>query len=271
MEFVWYQGKICTSSDFQPGLQSRAALYGDGLFETMVGEGDEIRYLDLHLSRMQRGLKALRMLSPYDLNAESLLSAASALASREGLGSPFRIRLDVWRSSGGFYTPTQQNAEWSLRVMPFKPAAAIKPKAIISRYHMKEPSPVSFFKNLNALVYVLAGIEAQEQAADEVILLNRDGQVVEAGASNLFWLKNNTLYTPSTDTGCIEGIMRQRILQKASENGYAVSLGLFSPLHLREAELLFTANVTGLSLIKHLEGKDYDARWTPELTWLETM
>lgn len=271
MEIVWYKGKICTSSEFQPGLLSRAALYGDGLFETMVGEGDEIRYLDLHVSRMQRGLKALRMHSPNDLNAEVLLSAATTLASREGLGSTFRMRLDVWRSSGGYYTPTQQSAEWSLRVMPFKPAAALKSKAIISRYHMKEPSPVSFFKNLNALVYVLAGIEAQEQAADEVILLNRDGQVVEAGASNLFWVKDNRLFTPSTDSGCIEGIMRHRILEAAQKHQYPVSLGLYSPIHLREAELLFTANVSGLSFIHQLEGKEYSTQWSPELSWVRAL
>jgi len=72
---------------------------------------------------------------------------------------------------------------------------------------------VSAFKTLNALPYVLAGNYRKQLGVDEVILLDTHGHLAECVASNLFWLKDGMLYTPSLNTGCIGGIIRQQFFR----------------------------------------------------------
>ena len=57
--------------------------------------------------------------------------------------------------------------------------------------------------------------QARESGYDEAVLLNRYGHLVEGSRSNIFFLKNGALYTPSLSCGCLDGITRRIVLQLA--------------------------------------------------------
>jgi branched-chain amino acid aminotransferase len=65
----------------------------------------------------------------------------------------------------------------------------------------------------------LARVEAIKAGFDEAIMLNSTGAVVEASAENIFIIKDNTLATPPTTSGALEGVTRNSILAIAKENG----------------------------------------------------
>ncbi|HXG06402.1 MAG TPA: branched-chain amino acid transaminase [Nitrososphaera sp.] len=65
----------------------------------------------------------------------------------------------------------------------------------------------------------LVRVEAIKAGFDEGIMLNSAGKVVEAGAENIFIVKNGVLVTPPASSGALEGITRDTIMGLAKENG----------------------------------------------------
>ena len=65
---------------------------------------------------------------------------------------------------------------------------------------------------MSALPYVMAGIEKQNRGLDDLIILSTKDHVSECIASNIFWLRKGTIYTPSLRSGCIEGIRRAQLI-----------------------------------------------------------
>ncbi|WP_339060672.1 aminotransferase class IV [Tepidibacillus marianensis] len=66
-------------------------------------------------------------------------------------------------------------------------------------------------KSLNFMNNIVAKKELNDKNA-EGIFLTRDGYLAEGLTSNLFFVKDNILYTPSVDIGILNGITRQFVL-----------------------------------------------------------
>ncbi|RYF55396.1 MAG: aminotransferase IV, partial [Cytophagaceae bacterium] len=86
--------------------------------------------------------------------------------------------------------------------------------------------------------------------------LDTAGHLAECLASTLFWYANGTLYTPSLQTGCINGIVRQQCLRTAPALGISVQEGLYKPELLRETEAVFCANVMGIQWLNQVNNDD---------------
>ena len=68
------------------------------------------------------------------------------------------------------------------------------------------------FKTCNKLPQILARAEADAAGADEALLLNTNGEVIEASSSNLFWIQNEAICTPSLPSGILAGVTRLVVL-----------------------------------------------------------
>ena len=68
----------------------------------------------------------------------------------------------------------------------------------------------------------LAVDEAGEHGAEEAIFLTAGGHVSEGGGSNLYMVRERTLFTPPVTDDILEGITRQTIVELARELGYPV-------------------------------------------------
>ena len=77
-----------------------------------------------------------------------------------------------------------------------------------------------------------------------LIKLNQNGFLCEASSSNIFIWYQNHLYTPALSEGCVEGVMRQVIINIAKENEIPVTEAQISPEILYEADEVFLTNAT---------------------------
>ncbi|HLP76592.1 MAG TPA: aminotransferase class IV, partial [Candidatus Paceibacterota bacterium] len=68
------------------------------------------------------------------------------------------------------------------------------------------------FKTCNKLAQILARAEADVAQADEALLLNTDGNIVEGASSNLFWIEGETACTPPLVSGILAGVTRAVVL-----------------------------------------------------------
>jgi len=59
----------------------------------------------------------------------------------------------------------------------------------------------------------MAREEGKRRGFDEAIRLNERGEIASACMANVFWLKEERLYTPSLKTGCLAGTTREFVLE----------------------------------------------------------
>ncbi len=228
-------------------IPNRGINFGDGVFETMVYDGHQIRFEKEHQNRLFLGLTTLGI-SKDQIDFEGIKD----FLSHHFKGKKLRVRWTIFRAGLGKYTPLEKDSVQILSVESFLPAPVKKEKAGISDQVRLTFSKWSPCKTLNAIPYVLAGLERQQNGWDEIILLDQRGMVSEAGASTIFWEKNGQIFTPSLSCGCIAGVSRAVIIEKLAHAGVSISEGEFPLEALLAAEKVWTSNVTGISYLESI-------------------
>lgn len=93
----------------------------------------------------------------------------------------------------------------------------------------------------------LAKSEAALNGFDEAIFLDKDSNVSEASAANIFIIKNGKLITPDLSSSILEGITRKTILMLAKENGIETEERKIVRSELYSADEVFLAG-TGVQI-----------------------
>lgn len=240
-------------------FNDRALQFGDGLFETMKVSGGQVQLLHLHLERLHAGAQALGLELPSYLNEEVLIKNTFDLMEANTLAECANVKLMVWRQheQQAAYTSADYHVNTLLIIRPPHNKKVAKVSASFSedvRMHYWKLSP---FKTISALPYVIASRERDRRQLQELILLNVHGQVTECTASNIFWVKNETLYTPSISTGCIAGVMRKFLLGYFHDQNIKVIEVEAGKEQLMEADAVFTTNSQGIRIIHAIDDREY--------------
>jgi aminodeoxychorismate lyase len=236
----------------------RGFLYGDGLFEGVrIFNGKPFRWKQ-HMERFHRGANFLRIAVPFA--AEALEEFAKRLIVENQMPNSL-LRLTLSRGIGlRGYSP--KNAERPTLVMATYPMAAVEPsnppawRIFISSFRLPAGEPLARFKNLNKLPQVLARAEADAEGADEALLLNSDGYVVEGSTSNLFWIRNGTVCTPPLPSGILPGVTRAVVVELCGKLGLDVREENIGPAELHGMDGIFLSlSSSGIAEVAFLNGK----------------
>jgi branched-subunit amino acid aminotransferase/4-amino-4-deoxychorismate lyase len=120
----------------------------------------------------------------------------------------------------------------------------------VSPYRTNTMSPISGIKSVNYLEHAISWEEARTRDFDESVVLNERGEVVSATMSNLFWITDGTLHTPSLATGALGGITRARVLGLAGELSIPHVEGVYDLSHLSDADEIFlTSSGLGVAIV----------------------
>ncbi|MDB5271215.1 MAG: hypothetical protein JWP58_4255 [Hymenobacter sp.] len=239
-------------------LPNRGLAFGDGFFETLIFADSRLRLAADHCQRMHRAAAALYLTLPPELaTPEALATTLARLAAANGLAAA-RLRLQLWRAGGGRYTPTTDATEWLATAETFAPDETPIAKADFALETHSIFSPLSFCKGPQAWLYVRAAHERQQRGLDEIILCDTAGRVAETGAAAIFWVKDEVLFTPALETGCVAGVRRAQVLRAAQAAGVDCREGLFYRTGLLAADAVFTANVASIKAIAKIAGEEFD-------------
>lgn len=245
--FINFNGEILPANTPLLTTTNRGFKYGDGLFESMRMFKGELKFADLHADRLQRGMRALKIDGYSQMDAWFLKAKVEELAARNKV-KHCRIRLTVYRDSEGLYTPTINKMGYCIELTPAdEPRYFLNNKGLIMDIFTDIPKATNYLSNIktcNSLTYVMAGIFKEQNKLDEVFLLNQNGFLCEAGSSNVFVWYDNHLYTPALSEGCVEGVMRQVVINIAKENNIAVTEAQINPDILYEADEVFLTNAS---------------------------
>jgi 4-amino-4-deoxychorismate lyase len=226
----------------------------------MIYHNGKIKYLERHLQRLFMGMNLFGMIPNHHLNFSSIDQQVHQLVKLNKLTDPSRVRLQVWRKSGGLYTPLNNEIDFFIKVQEQIPLSGTGKTAEISQEIKVNFNIYSRFKTCNMLIYILASLEKEKRKLDDLILLNSLGFVAECTAANIFWVKNNIFYTPALESGCIEGIMRGVILDMLKIKKINSKEVLEGPDALYSADYAFTCNVAGVIPLEKIDNKTYSYR-----------
>lgn len=247
MSLVLLDGALLPAADLALPLPNRGLQFNDGFFETLVLTAGQLRYAADHAARMRWAATALQLPLPAALSTPaSLAQTLHRLAEANALPEACRLRVQLWRPGGGLYAPPAGTAHWLATAAPFEPGPTAPARADFATSIRTHFSPVSFCKGPYALHYVLAAQERSARALDELVLLDGQGHVAEAVAAAVFWVKDDALYTPALESGCVAGVRRAHLLRVAQRHGVRCHVELLPAAALLGAEAAFTANVAGI-------------------------
>ncbi len=253
-----------TENNATINLDNRGVNYGDALFETLRISGGKIYFWEDHYFRLMSSMRILRMEIPMDFTMEFLEEEIfKTIGASEDKNGTFRIKLLVWRKSGGKYTPTTNEVEYAITfenlVSPFYTLEETEYKVELFKDHFVNSGLLSTLKTTNRLINILGSIYASENDFDNCLLLNEKKQVVEALNGNIFLVKENHIKTPPLNEGCINGILRKQLILiiKATPE-FTFEETSISPFELQKADELFITNIiTGIKPISKYRKKEF--------------
>ncbi|RPH31271.1 MAG: 4-amino-4-deoxychorismate lyase [Bacteroidales bacterium] len=250
--YIWINGDMISSDTPALVVGNRSFLYGDGLFETIHAYGTQGRNLNLHLSRLKRGMEILNIDLPPFLDENMLSKEITRLLNKNRIFESARVRLTVYRNQGGKYIPENNVAGIIIEVEPLElNMYQLNSKGYtIELYHeiRKPVNSLSSIKSCNSLHYILAGIFLKNNGVNDCLLINEHDRIAEAISSNVFIVKDDNIYTPAISEGCIPGVMREVIIKVAPKLGLKVNNQVAIPVQkLLDCDEVFLTNaITGI-------------------------
>ena len=266
MSYINFNGKIIYQDQAILRADNRALKYGDGLFETVRVINGHIPFAKFHYERLVDGLNVLSFKVhnrfSFSFFKREILQLTNETSSR--------VRFSVFRKPGGLYLPGNNQFDFLIESSPLKDDAYVWNKKGIHLGLSKKVSlscdTLAPLKTLNALPYIMAANECQQQKVDDIILLNQHGRIAEANSSNVFIWTGRTLKTSSLLEGCIAGVIRRVLLEKASSINIKAIETKLSLNDLRKAKaVLLTNSIQGIRWVKQFEKCKFAPDPGPEL------
>ncbi len=241
-------GELVSPNLFHLNISNRGLNFGDALFETIRIKSGKPLFFESHYFRLMANMRICRMEIPQSFTPEFLMSEMTALIeSHEKDCSNSRLKFLVYRDSSGLYTPDSNDIGYIISAQPidsnsFKFESSFYKIDLFKDYFIP-PGLLSTVKTNNRMVNILGGIYARENEFDNCLLLNTNKNIVEALNGNIFLVFDDTLKTPPSADGCINGIMRNQIIALAPKLGYKVEEVSISPFEIQRADEIFITNI----------------------------
>lgn len=236
---IWLNGTLLDDSQARIGIADRGFLMGDGLFETMRFEDGALRRWERHLARLKSGVTALGLGMDTTLDVPDI---AAELVRRNGMDRAI-VRLTVTRGEGGRgLDPAPSPANVLITASTLAPAGA-GPRLVSINAPRRAPLTLAaHYKMLGYGDNILARRMARERGGDMAVMLSPEGRIACADSANLFWVTGRTVYTPSLDTGALNGTTRAAILDAFAARGLHVEEDHFRQESLASAEAIIVTN-----------------------------
>jgi len=215
-------GAVMPAAEAVVPATDEGLLRGDGVFEVLRLYGGRPFALEEHLERLARSAENLRL--PVDLaavraDAERLLDAA------DGEPDPGMLRIVLTRSGR--------------RLLLTESLPAHVPAIRLATVTYAPVRLLDGVKSLSYAANMLATRLAQEQGADEALLVTPHGRVLEAPTSSIFWVSGGAVRTPPLSDHILASITRAATIELAGAEERSCTLD-----ELLAADEAFLASTT---------------------------
>lgn len=256
-------GTILEDSEAYLSVDNRGFAYGDAVFETIKVNSNPL-FWEAHYFRLMASMRILRMEIPMHFTPEFLESQIMDLVDTQSKkAKSYRIKLTVFRATGGYYTPTSNAVKFTIALTPLdsdiynlhNDSYEIE----LFKDYFIAPNLLSTLKTNNKAINVVGSIFAKENNYDNCLLLNTNKNIIEALNGNIFLIKDNVIKTPPLADGCLKGIIRDQLIEMISQSdNYDLVETSIAPFELQKADEIFITNVIqGIKPVTKFRKKTY--------------
>ena len=260
MSKIIYNNQFYGKNEFSISLENRAFLYGDGLFESVKVFNGRAFNLDAHLNRMFNGAKFLNL--KLRINKEDIQNQINLLLKENSISDTGYLKIIIFRNEGGKYFPINNQSSYLIiaekeRQEQFK----LNEKGIelgLFSAQLKPMSKLSNFKTISALQSILCANESKKKGKDDCLMLNSQNNIIESANSNLFYVKEGVIYTPKISEGCVDGAMRNLIINLKQLTFQIQETKVELKQLLNADEVFLTNSIQGVRWVSSIEDSVFE-------------
>jgi branched-chain amino acid aminotransferase len=251
-------GVLSAPQDAKISVFDRGFLFGDDIFEVLVARNQKIFALEPHLERLRHSAAQIQLPLPW--SNRQLASELQSMVDQVRLPKLY-LRLMITRGQG-------LGLEISADISPNKIIMALPAKAIPEHQYREgialriatreSTSRGAQAKTGNYLASILAIQQANSQQFDDILWCNDDDEFTEASTANIFFIARQgssvEIVTPHLESGLLEGITRNYVLQQLAAQGFSVREDIVSRDELaRFDEAFICSTMRGLMPVRRID------------------
>jgi len=249
---IYANGKYTSQKKLTFDISDRGLLLGDGVFDTMLYQNNELTYYNDHYKRLKTAAKLLSF--NFNLTNEQLKNIITNLIKKNNFqNKQIAIRTNITRgvSKRGLDFDKSHKVGIYIKLNLIPKSLFMKSiKLGIANIRRNNTSPISQNKTLNYLDNVIEKNRAAKNGYEDAIFLNINEKVCCTTTSNIFYVQKNKIYTPPLKDGVLNGVMREQFLKKKIASTQTTSLN-----NLLKSDYIFLTNsVFGIRPVKTISG-----------------
>jgi branched-subunit amino acid aminotransferase/4-amino-4-deoxychorismate lyase len=263
----WARGVLRPATEFRPRVGDRAFRYGDGVFATLALENGRLLDAPAHLDRLAASTESIGLPVPVAVRSpQSLCDVLRLLGTDETTSGVVRVQVSA--DDGGRGYGRGEDGSWELVEIHPRPAPRNLTLSVLEPDEAPVPS-LPAVKSCSALAHVMCARAAARRGVAEAVRTS-GGHLLEASASNLFWVADGVLCTPSASLPLYPGVTRAVVMAAAKQSGWTVRDGEFGRAALDGVGGAFLTNaVRGIEPVAEIDG--VGLAWPPKLEELRTL
>ncbi|MFN2556438.1 MAG: aminotransferase class IV [Nitriliruptorales bacterium] len=200
----------------------RGFRYGEGVFETLRAYGTHPFRLEAHLDRAEDGARQLGFdLPSRPLLTEAILATAGANEGESDLALRVTVTPGLIDPDSPFPGRPLGSSNLVVTAQPIAYGEELYREGV-SAAVVTVARELPHIKALSYLAAALARREAQRRGAEEALLTDARGMVLEGSYSNVFIVVGGLVLTPPLGAGILPGVTRAVTLEVAAELGVPV-------------------------------------------------
>jgi branched-chain amino acid aminotransferase len=255
---IYLNGILLDAQEAAVPVTDRAYLYGEGLFETMKATQGLIPFLPEHLERFFESFSVLDF-QP-NISKGELEHAVYQTLRQNNLQDAY-LRIQLSRENEAFghlraadrYNLMVVAQELHHEMEKFRQEGI---EAVLYPNYLVQSNPLSGIKSTHYAVNLRAKAYAKKQNAQEAILADAAGHLVEGASSNLFIWNGQSWIAPPLSSGALPGVMRRVLLSLMKGHGISVEERAVASGELERAkEAILTNAIWEIMPLTRWEGK----------------
>ncbi|WP_280769797.1 aminotransferase class IV [Salipaludibacillus daqingensis] len=242
-EIAYYQDTFVDLDAKVVPIQERAHQFGDGIYEVIRVYDGRPFMLDEHLQRLEMSADAIELDLPYTTE-EIKDICLDGLEKSELLEAEIYLQISRGIHARQHFYPDSPCAVFAMTVKQAKIIPEEKRQNGVNVMTLEDERWKNcYIKSLNLLPNVMAKQKAKRNRCEEAIFVE-EGKVKEGSSSNLFAVKNGTLYTYPALKGILHGITRRVVLDLAKKLPMSVEEAPFTLDFLKNADEVFITSTS---------------------------
>ena len=241
-----YNGKFDFLDKIKISPLSRAYTFSDSVYEVIPFYNSKIIAFDKHILRLKNSTKALSIAINIDATSEEIMHLIKQCDFKDGYV--------YYQASRGVDDIRSHIYKESISTETFGYIVehAFKPKSLKVMFCEDLRWQRCDIKSTSLLGNVMSMNFASDKGCDEVIMHKND-LITEGGASNVFFINNDCVYTPSLSSNILPGITRELLITKIKERGIRVEEGQYTIDDLINAKSIWlTSSTKGLAQVSEI-------------------